>query len=274
LPDTAEFVATTEPGAGAAQEVPDEIFVRAIDLPTLSVRQARAAVAQQLDILSPLPPAEVSTSVVLVGPVEGGLNRFAVAFAPRGLLARMSTTSERTVTLIGKLDGEVIAFRFDRLGAAPRVADWGPRLETATIAGACLAILLAAASLRLDREIDQAQARLDAANTQVQRLTLEAASLARIGGAWRAAQATQKAGLVDCALSGLAKATGGPVTLSRLTLANGQVSARLSAPASDAALAALRALGFTPASTASPSASAPATPAAVQDVQTSAAACR
>ena len=273
MPDTAEFVDTAV-GAISGEALPGDIFVRAIDLPTLSLRQARAAVAQQIDLLSPLPPAEVSTSVILVGPVEEGLNRFAVGFAPRGLLTRMASADERTVTLIGKLDGEAIAFRFDRPGGAPGTADWGPRLEAATIAGACLAILLAATSLRLDREIDQAQARLDATNSQVQRLTLETASLARIGGAWRVAQVTRKAGLVDCALSDLAKATGGPVTISKLTLTNGQLSARLSAPVSDATLAALRTLGFALASPASPPASAPTTPSVVQDVWTSAATCR
>jgi hypothetical protein len=64
-----------------------EVFVRAVDLPTLSLRQARAAVAQQLDILSPLPPAEVAASVVLIGPTEEGLNRYAVGLAPRRLIA-------------------------------------------------------------------------------------------------------------------------------------------------------------------------------------------
>ena len=271
MPDTAEF-ADTRVGAIGDEALPEDIFVRAIDLPTLSLRQARAAVAQQIDILSPLPPSEVSASVVLVGPVEEGLNRFAVGFAPRALLARIASTDGRTVTLIGKLDGEVIAFRFDRPGAGPSNADWGARLEVATIAGACLAILLAATSLRLDREIDLAESRLDTANSQVQRLTLETASLARIGGAWRAAQATRKAGLIDCALGGLAKASGGPVTLSKLTFANGELTARLSAPIGDDTLTALRALGFTPASTAPPPA-APA-PALAQDIKTNAAACR
>ena len=276
MPDTAEFVDATSAAVGgeALLDAPrHEIFVRAIDLPTLSVRQARAAVAQQIDILSPLPPAEVSTSVVLVGPVEEGLNRFAVAFAPRGLLERASVAGERTISLTGSLDGESIAFRFDRPGAAAGVTDWGARLEVATIAGACVAIVLAGASFRLDREIDRSQARLDAANTQVQRLTLETASLARIGGAWRTAQATRKAGVLDCALSGLAKANGGFTTISRLTFANGQVTARLSAPIGNPTVAALRALGLRPAS---PAGSAPASAlsAVTQDVQTNGADCR
>src|SRR5271155_2336625 len=104
MPDTADFDQPIPPDASiAAAPVRDEIFVRALDLPTLSLKQARAAVAQQLDILSPLPPAEVAFSVVLLGPVEEGLNRFAVGFAPRALLER---DGERIVTLIGRLDGE------------------------------------------------------------------------------------------------------------------------------------------------------------------------
>jgi hypothetical protein len=281
LPDTADFVPADPVAPIAVAQVRDEIFVRAIDLPTLSLKQARAAVAQQLDILSPLPPAEVVSSVVLLGPVEEGLNRFAVGFAPRALLEG----GERTTTLIGRLDGEVIVFRFDRPGALPGQPDWARRLELATIAGLCLAIVLAGASVRLGREIDRLQARTDAANTEVQHLSAEAAALARIGAAWRAAEATRQAGVVDCALGDLAKATGGPVGLTRLNLADGQFSARLSAPATDATLTALQALGFRTTTPPSPAAlapapapappAAPAQPApAVRDVQTTATDCR
>jgi len=282
MPDTADFVQPIPPDGPAASiaaaPVRDEIFVRALDLPTLSLKQARAAVLQQLDILSPLPPAEVASSVVLLGPVEEGLNRFAVGFAPRALLER---DGERIVTLIGRLDGEVIVFRFERPGAAPGKPDWAWRLELATIAGLCLAIVLAGASVRLGREIDRLQARTDAANTQAQHLSAEAASLARIGAAWRAAEATRQAGVVDCALGDLAKATGGPVGLTRLSLADGQLRARLNAPATDATLTALQAMGFRattavapvappPASSADPAPPAPA----VREVQTTAADCR
>ena len=277
LPDTADFI---EPPSGAIEDeaVREEIFVRAIDLPTLSVRQARAAVAQQIDILSPLPPADVVSSVVLLGPVEEGLNRFAVGLAPRDLLTRAARDRERIVTLSGWLEDEEIIFRFERPGVAPGEADWAARLEIATIAAMCLAIVMAAVSLRLDRENDRIGARLDAVNTEVQHLSGETATLARIGGAWRAAQAVRKPGLVDCALGDLAKASGGPVTLSSISLANGQFSAHLSEPASDATVTALRALGFSVsgAAASASAASDPATavPQAVRDVQTNAADCR
>jgi len=275
VPDTADFVQADPAAPIAAEPTRDEIFVRALDLPTLSLKQARAAVAQQLDILSPLPPAEVGCSVVLLGPVEEGLNRFAVGFAPRALLER---SGERTVTLIGRLDGEAVVFRFERPAALPGKPDWAAWLEAATIAGLCLAILLAGASMRLGREIDRLQARTDAANTQVQHLSTQAAALARIGAAWRAAETTRQAGVVDCALSDLAKATGGPVSLTRLSLADGQFDAHLAAPAADATLTALQAMGFRAAAAAAlllaaPADAAPPSP-IVRDVQTTAADCR
>jgi len=274
LPDTAEFVeppTTTIEG----EEAREEIFVRAIDLPTLSVKQARAAVAQQIDILSPLPPAGVVSSVVLLGPVEEGLNRFAVGFAPRELVERMAEDGQRVVTLGGWLDEEEILFRFDRPGLAPGEADWARRLEIATIGAMCLAIVMAALSLRLDREADRLQSRLGTVNTEVRGLSGETAALARVGGAWRAAQAIRRPGLVDCALGDIAKASGGPIALSSFSLANGQFSAHLSQPASDATVTALRALGFSvsgPVPTAP--ADAAASPAAVRDVQTTSADCR
>jgi hypothetical protein len=254
------------------------VFVRAIDLPTLSLRQARAAVAQQLDILSPLPPAEVAASVVLVGPTEAGLNRYAVGLAPRKRLAE-APAEARTVTLIGRLDGQAIAFRFERPGVGGGAAAW---VEIVTIAGACLAIVLAGANLRVDREIDTVQAKVDAAGALVQQRSHEAGAVSRVAGAWRAAAATRKAGLVDCALSNLVKASGGPVKVAGLAMAGGQLTARLAEPPSDGAVAAMKALGLTAAPTtatasaapAADPASAPAPAAAPQDFQTGVAACR
>jgi len=257
------------------EAVREEIFVRAIDLPTLSVKQAKAAVAQQIDILSPLPPAGVVSSVVLLGPVEEGLNRFAVGFAPRELLERAAEEGQRVVTLSGWLDQEEIVFRFDRPGVAPGEVDWARRLEIATIAAMCLAIVMAAFSLRLDRELDHVQARLETVDTEVRGLSGETAALARVGAAWRAAQAIRKPGLVDCALGDIVKASGGPVALSSFSLGNGRFNARLSQPASDATVTALRAFGF---SVSGPTPAAPADaatpPAAIRDVQTSSADCR
>jgi hypothetical protein len=258
------------------------VFVRAIDLPTLSLRQARAAVAHQLDILSPLPPAEVAASVVLIGPTETGLHRYAVGLAPRRLLDE-APAEARTVTRIGRLDDQVIAFRFERPGPPAGPAAW---LEIATIAGASLAILLAGANLRVDREIDAVQAKVDAADALVQQRSHEVAGVARVASAWRAAAATRKAGLVDCAMAGLAKASGGPVKLAGLAMAGSQLTARLAEPPGDGAVAAMKALGLTPAA-ASPiqGASAPASaaaaadpaadpPAPAHDFHTSAAECR
>jgi len=57
------------------------VFVCPVDLPTASLAKARAAVALQLDLLSPLPAAEVVSSLVMLCPVEGGLTRFALGIA-------------------------------------------------------------------------------------------------------------------------------------------------------------------------------------------------
>jgi hypothetical protein len=273
LPSPAETASPADapPGPAIAAPPTDEVFVRAIDLPTLSLRQARAAVAHQLDILSPLPPAEVAASVVLIGPTEGGLHRYAVGLAPRRRLAE-APAEARTVTLVGRLDGEVIAFRFERPGAASGTpAAW---LEIATVAGACLAIVLAGANLRVDREIDAVQARVDATDAVVQQRSHEVAAIARVAGAWRAAAATRRAGLVDCALSALVKASGGSVKVAGLAMAGGQLTARLSEPPSDGAVAAMKALGLTPAAGASSAPASDPFAAPTQDFQTSAAACR
>jgi len=80
------------------------------------------------------------------------------------------------------------------------------------------------------------------------------AGIARVAGAWRAASATRKAGLVDCALTGLVKANGGQVKLAALSLAGGQLAMRLAEPPSEGAVAALKALGITPVAAAAASA--------------------
>ena len=288
MPNPAESAPTPTPEAAPAGAAPpDEVFVRAIDLPTLSLRQARAAVAQQLDILSPLPPAQVVAAVVLIGPTEAGLHRYAVGLAPRRRLAE-APAEGRTVTLIGRLDGEIIAFRFERPREGGAAGGW---IEIATIAGACLAILLAGANLRVDREIDAVQAKADVADALVRQRSHDAAQIARVAGAWRAAAATRKAGLVDCALANLVKASGGPVRIAGLAMAGGQLTTRLADPPAD--VAAMKALGLTPvaapiaqnASTAgAPTGDQSASPAGAgdpaaavataQDFQTSAAACR
>jgi hypothetical protein len=256
-----------------------EVFVRAIDLPTPSLRQARAAVAQQLDILSPLPPADVTFSLVLLGPAEDGLNRFAVGFASHERLWAGLEKGARAIVLSGWLDNHEIPFRFERasVGAA-QAATWGSRLETLTIAGICLAILLAAANLRVDREIDRAQGKADAATSLIQTRTAEASGVQRVANAWRTASTVRPAGVVDCALGAVAKAAGGPVAISRLGYANGGVTVRLAAQPSDTVVTALRAAGLTPPPRAAPPASDPAAPAApappALDFQTSAAECR
>jgi hypothetical protein len=84
--------------------------------------------------------------------------------------------------------------------------------------------------------------------------------------------------VVDCALTDLAKASGGPVKLAGLTLASGELTVRLAAPPSDPTAAGLRALGFTPIAPAAAPAAAPADPASAPppalSFRTTAEACR
>ena len=99
-------------GEGAAAPV----FVRALDLPTASLRAAREAVAMQLDILSPMPAADTVPAVRLVGPAENGLTRFAVGLAPLSQfedLAAQGARGPASLYLTGELDGEAMTFRFD-----------------------------------------------------------------------------------------------------------------------------------------------------------------
>jgi hypothetical protein len=250
LPNPAETVA---PAAAPANENagaphrPASVFVRAIDLPTPSLRQARAAVAQQLDILSPLPPAETAHCVVLLGPAEDGLCRYAVGFVPRASLAG-GAPADRIVTLFGVLDGRRIPFRFDRgRGAAVRKAASRSPVEIVTIAGACVAIVLAAANVRVDQALDRAQDRLDSAQTSLARRGREAAAVSRVAAAWRDTLAMRNAGVVDCGLRALSAASGGQARLARLSLSGSELKATLSAPPADATLTALRAAGFAPA---------------------------
>jgi hypothetical protein len=271
LPSPAESAATAE---GAPQEAAaDEVFVRAIDLPTPSLRQARAAVAQQIDILSPLPPADTAWSLVLLGPSENGLSRFAVGFVPRRLLEQRAPGGA-AVRLTGRLDDQDVVFRFDNSTTAGAPVDW---MRVGAIAGVCLAIVLAGANVRIDRELDQTQTRLDAATQVAQQRARKAADASRVFDAWRAAAATHGAGMVDCALSDLVKASGGSAKLAKLELADGKITAWLSAPAADAAVSALRALGATPVldAPAGPAAAAadPAAAPAVRQFQIAQAAC-
>ncbi|HVN02367.1 MAG TPA: hypothetical protein VMT68_19365 [Caulobacteraceae bacterium] len=249
-----------------------EVFVRALDLPTPSLGQARQAVAQQIDLLSPLPPAEAAVSVVLLGPAEDGQSRFAAGFAPRASLWPTGGPA-RPVTLTGKLEGQEIPFRFD----PPRDRPVAPvaRLEAVTIAGACLAILLAAANLRVDREIDRLQARTDAAVALVQARQGEAASTARVAKAWRAAGEVRQAGVIDCALGDIVKAAGGPVQIAQVSLSGGDLTVTLAQPPSDDAATALRTLGLT--AVAAPAAPGPAgspPPPPAQTFHTTSAECR
>lgn len=201
------------------------VFVRALDLPTASLRAAREAVALQLDILSPMPAAETVASVQLIGPAEHGQTRFAVGLAPlAGFddLVAAGAKGPAGVYLTGDLDGEAITFRFDNPHRRQAVAEGREQLfAMAALAGFCAVLVLGALSLRLGAETERAQARLEATQ-QVVRL---ASQQKRLQGdarrLWDNVSAPRNARLVSCGFNRLASTDGGQMALSDLTVANG-----------------------------------------------------
>lgn len=231
-----------ESGGGEAETV----FVRPLDLPTGSVKAAREAVRLQLDILSPLPADQTAWAVELVGPAEGGQTRFAIAFAPRAIFgptAGIAAHGPAFVELPGELDGETYLFRFEnphRRRAAE--SDRRQTLELVCAFAFGLVLVLGAVSLRLDRTIERAQARLEA----TQDLARFAGRQVRLQGdaqrVWQTAAAQRHAMMIDCAFDTLA-ATGSEVVLTDLSAADGQVMAGFSQPMTPDQLAVLTAKG-------------------------------
>lgn len=223
------------------------VFVRALDLPTASLRAASEAVAMQLDILSPMPAAETVSSVRLVGPAENGQTRFAVGLVPLSRfddLAEQGGRGPAGVYLTGELDGEAITFRFDNPYRRRALAEGRDQiLAMAAVGGLCAALILGSLSLRLGAEADRAQARLDATQ-QVARL---ASQQKRLQGdarrLWDGLAAPRNARLVSCAFNALASAGGGPVALSDLTVADGAASLGVSQPLGPAQAQGLAGLG-------------------------------
>lgn len=230
-----------EAGAGAP------VFVRALDLPTASLRAAREAVALQLDILSPMPAADTVSSVRLVGPAEHGQTRFAVGLAPLDRFAELAAAGARgpaSLYLSGELDGEAITFRFDNPYRRQALAAGREQiLAMAGAGGLCAVLILGALSLRLGAETARAEDRLEATQ-QVVRL---ASQQKRLQGdarrLWDAVAGPRNARLVSCAFNALASAGGGQATLSELTVADGAAAAVPSQPLAPAQAQALAGLG-------------------------------
>ncbi len=226
--------------SGGFEQMPDEagagapVFVRALDLPTASLRAATEALAMQLDILSPMPAAETVSAIRLVGPAENGLTRFAVGLAPLSAfddLAAQAARGPAALYLTGELDGQAMTFRFDNPYRRKALSAGRDQIVAmAALGGLCAVLILGALSLRLGGEIDRAEARLEATQ-QVVRL---ASQQKRLQGdarrLWDGVAAPRNARLVSCTFNALASAGGGQVLLSDLTLGEGTASVGLSQP--------------------------------------------
>lgn len=257
------FVAEAEAERAAAS-----VFVRAVDLPTAALREARSAVRIQLDILSPLPVAETAWSLVTVGPAEGGRTRFAVGIIPVSVFDDDGEGAS-VIELPGWLDGRSLMFRFEH----PRLTDEKARrrrrwMTGGAVAGLCLVLLLGAATLRLDGETERAEARLDATDLVVRKIAQQ--NRLRAGGqdGWAQVAGTRQARLTACAFQTLAAGSPGPVLLTDLSVANGVVKAGFSLPLTVAQIDAFRMRGVDPADEPGGAASLP------RRVQMSAGACK
>jgi hypothetical protein len=224
----------------------DGVFVRPLDLPTGSLKAAREAVRLQLDILSPLPADQVAWAVEAVGPAEGGQTRFAIAFAPRTIFGPSTAAAAHGpafVELPGRLDGEDHVFRFENPHRRRTAQDDRRRtLELACAFALGLVLVLGAVSLRLDRSVERAQARLDATQDLARFTSRQVRLQGDARRVWQAAASQRHAMMVDCAFDTLA-ATGSEVVLTDLSAADGQVMAGFSQPMTPEQLAVLTAKG-------------------------------
>ena len=237
-----DFAAEAEADRAAAS-----VFVRAIDLPTASLREARAAVRIQLDILSPLPLAETAWSLIGVGPAEGGRTRYAVGIIPVSLFDEEGGQAS-VIELPGWLYGRSLMFRFEH----PRLTDEKAQarlrwMRRAAVSGLCLAMLLGAVTVRLGDEIGRAEARSDATDLVVRKIAQQ--NRLRSGGqdGWSQVSGSRQARLTACAFGVLAAGSTGPVQLTDLSVANGTVKAGFSQPLTLAQIDAFRTRGVDPA---------------------------
>ncbi len=226
--------------------VDESVFVRPLDLPTGSLKAAREAVRLQLDILSPLPAEQTVWAVEQVGPADAGQTRFAVAFASRAIFGPTASAAARgpaTMDLPGELDGQDYLFRFENPHRR-RASEDGRRqtLELACAFAAGLLLVLGAISLRLERQVERAQARLEATQDLVRFTSRQVRLQGDAQRLWQTGAGQRHAMMVDCAFDMLA-ATGNEVVLTDLSASDGQVMAGIAQPMSSEQLSVLAAKG-------------------------------
>ncbi len=232
----------------APAPAPPELFIRAIDLPVAALKNARVAVALQLDRLSPLPPGQGVAGVALIGPAEAGLTRFAVAIAPISIFTPApGARTVRRVWIEGALDGETFQFRFDHPETArDRAETLRDRLAIVATSAACLSLILGGASVGLDRYLTKAQDQLEQVRGAVAAARRQAQNQSAAMRRWTQLGQTSQAGRVGCVLDRLVGGGRERVYLTALSISPELVTAQYGQSLGPDRLSALAAEGVAP----------------------------
>jgi len=225
-----------------------DLFVQAVDLPVAALKDARAAVALQLDRLSPLPPGEGVAAVALVGPAEANLTRYAVAIAPLAIFTPTpGGRALKRVWLDGTLEGETYRFRFDHPETAgERVEGIRGHLQVVAVSALCLILILGGASIGLEQRLTDDQDQLERARSGVIAARRQAQAQSAAARRWAQLSETNQAGRVGCVFERLAGSGQGRAYLSALSITPGLISAEYSTSPGPDRLAALATQGLAP----------------------------
>lgn len=254
----------SEPRRPAAGPVaaPD-LFVQAVDLPVAALKGARAAVALQLDRLSPLPAGEGVAAVALIGPAEANLTRYAVAIAPLAIFTPVPGGRPlKRVWIDGMLDGETYRFRFDHPETAGERAE-GVRgqLQVVAVSALCLILILGGASIGLDRRLADDQDRLERTQAGVAAARRQAQVQSAAARRWAQLGETNQAARIGCVFDRLAGAGQGRAYLSALSITPSLTTVEYSSAPGSERLTVLAASGLAPSAPSSgPVVAAPVTP--------------
>jgi|GEM_PF-3101817 len=253
----------TPPASVRPAAAPSELFVQAVDLPVAALKDARAAVALQLDRLSPLPPGEGVAAVALIGPAEANLTRYAVAVAPLAIFTPTPGGRPlKRVWLDGTLEGETYRFRFDHPETAGERAE-GIRgyLQVVAISALCLILILGGASIGLDQRLVGDQDRLERTRVGVAAARRQAQAQSTAARRWAQLGETNQAGRVGCVFDRLAAGGQGRAYLSALSITPSLTTVNYSTAPTPERLTALATLGLAPsAPSPGPVAALPVTP--------------
>lgn len=246
LTPPASATATPIPARPAAPAAPD-LFVQAVDLPVAALKDARAAVALQLDRMSPLPPGEGVAAVALIGPAEANLTRYAVAIAPLAIFTPVPGGRPlRRVWVDGALDGETYRFRFDHPETAGERAE-GVRghLQVVAVSALCLILILGGASIGLDQRLADDQDQLARTQAGVAAARRQAQAQSSAARRWAQLGETNQASRVGCVFDRLGSGQG-RAYLSALSITPSLITVDYSSTPGPERLTALATQGLAP----------------------------